>query len=102
MRAFLAGAVKRAGSSDGSLMLAGGGASCDALEVVAEDEPGVGSGLDAGVAILGRRGGGVEWNDGGPRLRVEKAGGRRLLVENAGGCEYGVVVIRHHLSLIHI
>ena len=65
-------------------MLAGGGASGDALED-AEDEPGVGSGFDAGVAILGRRGGGVKWNDGGPRLRVEKAGGRLLLVENAGG-----------------
>jgi len=75
-------------------MLAGGGTSCDALED-AEDEPDAGSGFDVGVAMLGRRGGGGEWNDGGPRLRVEKAGGRRLLVENAGGCEYGVVVIRH-------
>jgi len=67
------------------LMLAGGGASGDALEVVAVDEPDAGSGFDVGVAILGRRGGGGEWNDGGPRLRVEKAGGRLLLVENAGG-----------------
>jgi len=66
-------------------MLAGGGTSCGALEVVAEDEPDAGSGFDVGVAMLGRRGGGVKWNDGGPRLRVEKAGGRLLLVENAGG-----------------
>ena len=60
-------------------MSAGGGSSCDALEVVAEDEPCAGSDFDAGVAMLGHRGGRVEWNDGGPRLRVEKADGRRTL-----------------------
>ena len=58
-------------------MIAGGGSSCDALEVAAADEPCAGSDFDAGVAMLGRRGGGLEWNDGGPRLRMEKADGRR-------------------------
>ena len=60
-------------------MIAGGGSSCDALEVVAEDEPCAGSDFDAGDAMVGRRGGGVEWNDGGPQLRVEKGDGRRTV-----------------------
>ena len=60
-------------------MIAGVGSSCDVLEVATEDKPCAGSDFDAGVAMVGRRGGGVEWNDGGSQLRVEKADGRRTL-----------------------